>query len=112
MGALGPGCRIVTFELDPEVACLATNLIAYAGMSDTVEVWIGSCEDLAGRLVERLGPKSVGLVYMDHNQITYHEDIAALAALGVLSEGATFVATQVLKPGAPLLLWWLKQAER
>merc|ERR1712192_130545 len=48
----------------------------------------------------------------DHNQMTYHEDVARLEALGVLAEDAILVATQGLKPGAPLLLWRLAEAQR
>lgn len=109
--AFGAGAKIVTLESDPEVACLAINFIEFSGVDADIDVWIGNCEDLAPRLREHLGARSVGLVYMDHNQMIYHEDLARLEALDVLADGALLVATQVLKPGAPLLLWRLRQAE-
>ncbi|CAK0878054.1 unnamed protein product [Prorocentrum cordatum] len=109
---LGAGARIVTFELDPEVACLAMNLIEFAATGVQIDVWTGQCEDLAPRLVEQVGLHSVDLVYMDHSQITYHRDLAQLEALGVLASDARVVATQGLKPGAPLLAWRLAQAEK
>lgn len=109
---LGPGARIVTFEVDPEVACLAMNIIEFSGVDADIQVWVGHCEDLAPRLLERLGPRSVSLVYMDHNQMIYHEDTARLEQLGVLRDGALLVATQGLKPGAPLLFWRLAEAAR
>mmetsp|Transcript_68172 Transcript_68172/g.199468 ORF Transcript_68172/g.199468 Transcript_68172/m.199468 type:complete len:395 (-) Transcript_68172:16-1200(-) len=110
--SLGPGARIVSFELDPEVACLAMNVIEFAGVDADISVWVGGCQDLAPRLGRELGPGSVGFVYMDHNQITYHEDLAQLEALGMLADGAVLAATQGLKPGAPLLLWRLAEAQK
>lgn len=109
---LSSGARIVTFENDPEVACLALNFIEFAGIEADIDVWIGHCEDLTPQLSQRFGPRAVSMVYMDHNQMIYHEDVARLEASGVLEEGAFLVATQVLKPGAPLLLWRLAHAER
>merc|ERR1740121_2669488 len=44
--------------------------------------------------------------------MTYHEDLARLERVEVLRYEAFVVATQVLKPGAPLLLWRLAHAER
>lgn len=109
---LGPGSRIISFEVDPEVACLAMNMIAFADVDTEIDVWIGHCEQLSPRLVDVLGKRSVDVVYMDHNQITYHQDLAQLEALGVLADGALLAATQGLKPGAPLLLWRLAEAQR
>lgn len=107
---IGAEAHIVSFEMDPEVACLAINLIEHAGVQ-SVDVWVGQSEDLVERLVPRFGRQSVGFVYMDHNQMTYHQDVAQLETQGVLADGALLVATQVLKPGAPLLLWRLVEAK-
>lgn len=107
---IGAEAHIVSFEMDPEVACLAINLIEHAGVQ-SVDVWVGHSEDLVERLVPRFGRQSVGFVYMDHNQMTYHQDVAQLETQGVLADGALLVATQVLKPGAPLLLWRLVEAQ-
>jgi len=107
---IGAEAHIVSFEMDPEVACLAVNLIEHAGVQ-SVDVWVGQSEDLVERLVPRFGRQSVGFVYMDHNQMTYHQDVAQLETQGVLADGALLVATQVLKPGAPLLLWRLVEAQ-
>ena len=51
----------------------------------------------------------VDVVYMDHNQMTYHKDLAQLQQSRLLSSEALFCATQILKPGAPLLLSMLSQ---
>lgn len=109
---LGPDARIVTLEMDPEVACLAMNVVEYAGIAANVEVLVGECGDLMPRLEDRLAPRSVGFAYMDHNQMTYHEDLARLEVSRLLCDRATLAFTQCLKPGAPLLLWRLAEAQR
>ena len=109
---LGTGSRVISFEMDPEVACLAINFIELAGLSDQVDVRIGQCEDLVEQLKEELQPGAVDAVYMDHNQITYHKDLSQLQESGLLSKEVLFAATQALKPGAPLLLWHLQEAQK
>lgn len=109
---LGEGARIVTLESDPEVACLAMNFVEYSGVRADIDIRIGQCSDLVPQLASELGEGSVGLVYMDHNQMTYHQDLAQLEENDLLAHGASVIATQVLKPGAPLLVWRLKQAEQ
>eukprot|EP00913_Durusdinium_trenchii_P034458 g32239.t1 len=147
---LGDGSRVISFEMDPEVACLALNFIEFVGLSDVIEVRIGQCEDLVDNLTlgflpfgqcvgggvsrvlpaiqapsvlhvnwqlcsirkEELEPGSVDVVYMDHNQMTYHRDLAQLQQSRLLSREVLFAATQCLKPGAPLLLWQLVQERK
>ncbi|CAK8986419.1 unnamed protein product [Durusdinium trenchii] len=109
---LGDGSRVISFEMDPEVACLALNFIEFVGLSDVIEVRIGQCEDLVDNLKEELEPGSVDVVYMDHNQMTYHRDLAQLQQSRLLSREVLFAATQCLKPGAPLLLWQLVQERK
>jgi len=109
---LGSGCRILTVEVDPEVACLAENLLLHAGVEDRVEVLVGSTEDVVPELRAALGARPADLVYMDHNQMIYHQDVRRLEAAGVIGAGTVVVATQVLKPGAPLLAWHLAEQRR
>lgn len=108
---VGRGSRIITMESDPEVACLAMNFVEFSGVDADIDIRIGPCEDVVPRLRDTVGARSVGLVYMDHNQMTYHEDVAQLIDHDLLSQGSLLVASQLLKPGAPMLLWYLRQAE-
>eukprot|EP00439_Symbiodinium_sp_Y106_P062850 s3060_g9.t1 len=109
---LGRDARVISFEMDPEVACLAMNFVELAGLSDVIDVRIGQCEDLVQQLQEELPAGSVDAVYMDHNQMTYHQDLSQLQESGLLSKEVLFAATQSLKPGAPLLLWNLHEAKK
>ena len=44
---------------------------------------------------------------MDQKGSRYVDDLQALENQGVLVPGAIVVADNVLKPGAPLFLWWV-----
>eukprot|EP00434_Breviolum_minutum_P010646 symbB.v1.2.009391.t1/scaffold531.1/size191016/3 len=109
---LGKGSKVISLEMDPEVACLALNFIEFAGLSHAIEVRIGQCEEVVEELKDELDPRSVDVVYMDHNQMTYHKDLAQLQRSRMLSTDVLFAATQGLKPGAPLLLWQLAEAKQ
>lgn len=110
---LGPRCRIITVESDPEVACLAENLLMHAAVDDCVQVCFGTSADIVPVLQQLLGSgRFADLVYMDHNQMIYHEDIQRLEAAGLVGPGTIITATQVLKPGAPLLAWHFAERQR
>lgn len=107
-----PDARVATLEVDPAHALIARNVVAFAGLGPPrLTVWIGYSRELIPRLSahyarpERQGV--FGMVYMDQRGSRYDEDLAALESLGLLRPGAVLVADNVLKPGAPLLLWRL-----
>lgn len=109
---LGSSSRVLTVEYDAEVACLAENLIYHTRLDARVEVWVGNTEDIVPELRSALGTRPADFVYMDHNQMIYHEDVQRLEAAGIIGRGTAVAATQVLKPGAPLLGWYLAEQER
>ena len=82
----GDGSRVISFEMDPEVAALAMNFVELSGLSDVVDIRIGQCEDLVEQLKEELQPGSVDAVYMDHNQMT--RDCSQASFLGLKSLAA------------------------
>ncbi|CAK0865246.1 unnamed protein product, partial [Prorocentrum cordatum] len=86
----------------------ARSMVAWAGLSDTVDVWVGHSEQLAERLSDSLpGVGSrVGMAFFDQRGSRFHEDLARLERLQLLEPGA-LVVDNVLKPGAPVFLWEL-----
>eukprot|EP00747_Dinoflagellata_sp_TGD_P152328 gnl/TRDRNA2_/TRDRNA2_177288_c2_seq3.p1 gnl/TRDRNA2_/TRDRNA2_177288_c2~~gnl/TRDRNA2_/TRDRNA2_177288_c2_seq3.p1 ORF type:complete len:355 (-),score=73.09 gnl/TRDRNA2_/TRDRNA2_177288_c2_seq3:75-1139(-) len=98
-----PCRRIVTIEVDIVHALTAQCLIAYAGLSHRIDVWMGHSKDVLERLPA--ADRSVAAVFMDQSGARFGEDLGTLIALGRLKPGAVIVADNVLKPGAPLFLW-------
>merc|ERR1719388_201939 len=63
----------VSLELDPVHAAVARRLLSLARVS--VEVWTGHARDIAPRLVEELGVRSIGFMFFDHRGHTPGQDL-------------------------------------
>lgn len=61
-----PGRRIDTLEVDPVHVVIARNIILFAGLADTIQVWTGHSKHLIARLAQnRSGGKCYSGVFMD-----------------------------------------------
>eukprot|EP00811_Abedinium_folium_P034273 NODE_7169_length_1602_cov_5.592542.p1 GENE.NODE_7169_length_1602_cov_5.592542~~NODE_7169_length_1602_cov_5.592542.p1 ORF type:complete len:256 (+),score=89.79 NODE_7169_length_1602_cov_5.592542:592-1359(+) len=100
--------NVVSIELDPVCALVARSTVEMAELSSHVDVWVGGSEDAARYVRDRFGPASVAMLFMDHRGSLFHGDLLAFEQLGLLADGARVVADNVLKPGAPRLLWHLR----
>ncbi|CAE7322574.1 COMT [Symbiodinium natans] len=103
-----PGAKIATADVDPAHVLIARNVLAFGGLEPpSVTVWTGHSTDLLPQLSAHYRPGTFGFVFMDQRGSLYHEDLHALESAGLLHPGAVLLADNVLKPGAPLLLWRL-----
>eukprot|EP00421_Protoceratium_reticulatum_P029235 CAMPEP_0168474510 /NCGR_PEP_ID=MMETSP0228-20121227/60883_1 /TAXON_ID=133427 /ORGANISM="Protoceratium reticulatum, Strain CCCM 535 (=CCMP 1889)" /LENGTH=165 /DNA_ID=CAMNT_0008490549 /DNA_START=33 /DNA_END=528 /DNA_ORIENTATION=- len=65
---------------------------------------------MACKAEDKLGEPIFAGVFMDHRGSRFRDDLLLLEDSGLLSGGAAVVADNVLKPGAPLLLWHLARS--
>lgn len=113
---LPPGGRLTSIEWSPANAAIARSIIEHAGASDRVDVVVGSLGD-GGKTVDclrnehALSHGRLDLVFVDHDKDAYVPDVELLLELGWLREGAIVVADNVLTPGAPAYLAWLRANE-
>jgi len=108
-----PGVQVVTVDVDPAHVLIARNVIAFAGFEPPeIAVWTGHSSSLLPRLCQKTRERAFGMVFMDQRGSLYHEDLQCLESSGVLRKGAVVLADNVLKPGAPLLLWRFAFGER
>lgn len=101
------GGKVVSMEVDPIHVTIARNMIEYAGLTDTVDIFTGYCFDVIPQLLTLYGPRSIDMVFMDQKGTRFHSDLALLEELELLADGAVVLADNVLKPGAPLYIWHL-----
>merc|ERR1719498_2109676 len=101
------GGRVASIEVDPVHATIVRNMVEYAGLTDTVDVWTGYCYDVIPHLLDKYGPRSIGMVFMDQKGTRFHTDLGLMEDLDLLADGAVVLADNVLKPGAPLYIWQL-----
>mmetsp|Transcript_48001 Transcript_48001/g.148156 ORF Transcript_48001/g.148156 Transcript_48001/m.148156 type:complete len:543 (-) Transcript_48001:115-1743(-) len=100
------GCaNVVSVELDACHACVARHAVDLAGLSGSVEVWLGQARDLAPRLLEDFGGLSLCYLFMDQRGTSFHEDLQQLELLGALGVEGRVLADNCLKPGAPFFVW-------
>eukprot|EP00927_Polykrikos_kofoidii_P031259 TRINITY_DN26908_c0_g1_i1.p1 TRINITY_DN26908_c0_g1~~TRINITY_DN26908_c0_g1_i1.p1 ORF type:complete len:980 (+),score=206.02 TRINITY_DN26908_c0_g1_i1:74-3013(+) len=99
------GGRVVTMEMDPVNATIARNHVELCGLSHAVTVQLGHSDDAVSIVLEKFGPGSVDMVFMDQRGTAFHDDLRRLEELGLMTNPAVVVADNVLKPGAPYHVW-------
>eukprot|EP00931_Biecheleriopsis_adriatica_P124187 TRINITY_DN9929_c1_g1_i1.p1 TRINITY_DN9929_c1_g1~~TRINITY_DN9929_c1_g1_i1.p1 ORF type:complete len:830 (+),score=177.74 TRINITY_DN9929_c1_g1_i1:144-2492(+) len=109
LAAALPATQVITMDVDPAHVLITRNIVAFAGLTPrSVTVWTGYSRELLPRIRQRFRrSETFGSVFMDQRGSRYHEDLELLESLNLLHPGAVLVADNVLKPGAPLLLWRL-----
>ena len=101
-GAAGTaGVRYWSLEADPVFAAIAMSLVDLAGLSDVVRVVTGKAASSLARLKREGALEAVDFVFLDHVEALYHVDMQKIEELGLVKEGTTVVADNVLRPGAP-----------
>ncbi|XP_005380064.1 PREDICTED: transmembrane O-methyltransferase [Chinchilla lanigera] len=110
---LPPGSRLLTVERDPRTAAVAEKLIRLAGFDErTVELIVGSSEEVIPRLRAQHQLSRAELVLLAHRPRYYLRDLQLLEAHALLPAGATVLADHVLFPGAPRFLQYAKGCGR
>ncbi|KAH8663978.1 S-adenosyl-L-methionine-dependent methyltransferase [Xylariales sp. PMI_506] len=97
------GVRVYGFELDPEVAQIARDLVKLAGLEEVVTVLDGPGADSLKKLVGdgTVKAQSVDAVFIDHWEQLYVSDLRVCEELGVLHVGSIIMADNTDFPGAP-----------
>jgi catechol O-methyltransferase len=98
--------RLVSIEFNSANAGIARRIWAQAGVSDRLQVVVGTLGD-GGRTLDALeadhgfGPGSLDFVFIDHDKAAYVPDLQRLLDRGWLHPGSVVVADNVKLPGAP-----------
>jgi predicted O-methyltransferase YrrM len=95
--ALPPGGRVVTLEIDSGHADVARKNIARAGISDRVELILGSALETLPRLdAEHRGP--FDLIFIDADKLSYPDYL--IWSLRLSRHGTLIIADNVVRDGA------------
>ncbi|EEE08513.1 O-methyltransferase [Burkholderia multivorans] len=94
--ALPPGGRLVTLELDPAHAAVATQNIARAGFADVVSVVVGSAKDSLARLIAD-GEAPFDFIFIDADKDNNRAYLDA--ALKLSRPGTVIVVDNVVRRG-------------
>lgn len=94
--ALPPGGTLVTLELSPEHAKVATRNIAHAGFAEVVSVIVGSAKDSLARLVDA-GEAPFDFIFIDADKD--NNPVYLDAALKLSRPGTVIVVDNVVRRG-------------
>ena len=107
--------RYYSIEMDPVFAAIVMSLVDLAGLSDVVKVVTGASGDALKRLHQegKLGKGNTGgvdLLFLDHVKPLYVDDLKLCEELGIIKEGTAIAADNVIKPGNPPYLEYVRMS--
>ncbi|KAL4646286.1 Catechol O-methyltransferase-like [Arapaima gigas] len=109
---LSPGSCLITLEFNPDCAIIARQIIAWAGLQDRVQLLEGPSKDLIPQMKESFRVKSFDFVFLDHWKEYYLPDTKLLEECGLLRKGTVLLADNVICPGTPKYLEYVRNSPR
>lgn len=109
---LSPGASLLTIEFNPEYAAITQQMLDFAGLQDRVTVILGASQDVIPQLKKKHGVDTLDMVFLDHWKDRYLPDLLLLEECGLLREGTVLLADNVIFPGAPEFLAYVRGNSR
>ncbi|KAF9881789.1 hypothetical protein CkaCkLH20_00935 [Colletotrichum karsti] len=104
------GQRYYSLERNPEFAAVIGSLVELAGLSDIVKVIVGPSDASIKRLHEAGELTKIDLMFLDHYKPAYTTDLKLCEQLGVVGPGSVLAADNVIKPGNPPYLEYVRSS--
>lgn len=105
-----PGSKFYTLELNAEFAEVAREMIKFAGLENVCKVFVGESSQLLKTLKDKISADHVDLFFIDHWKTLYLRDLKIIESLGLLKSGSVLVADNVIFPGAPDYLKYVRSS--
>ncbi|CAI7630625.1 unnamed protein product [Penicillium glandicola] len=104
------GRKYLSFEASPKFAAISGSLVELAGLDDTVEIRVGPCRDSLRELRQSYATGVIDLLFIDHAKVEYVNDLKLCEELGLVGLGTTVIADNVISPGAPDYLEYVRSS--
>ena len=98
----------VTIDADPQSAEIARSIYECAGVADRIKSVIGYTDKVIPRLNQDFNVDSFDLIFIDHYENAFLPDLKMLEELGLIKSGTMIVADNVITPGAPDYLEYIR----
>lgn len=95
------GVHLWSLESDPTFAQIAAEVVAMAGLSEAVTIVTGPADESLRKLQADGTLTGIDLLFLDHVEDLYVQDVRVCEELGLLRAGSCIVADNVVRPGAP-----------
>ncbi|KAK9391542.1 catechol O-methyltransferase [Crotalus adamanteus] len=109
---LKPNARLLTIEFNPEFAAIAKEIIEIAGLSDKVTIIEGHSQDVIPQLKKKYEVETLDFVFLDHWKERYTPDTILLEECGLLRKGSILLADNIIYPGAPEFIKYIRSNNR
>lgn len=102
------GKKYFSLERNPEFAAVISSLVDLAGLGDLVKVIVGPSDTAIKRLHSSGALKHIDLMFLDHYKPAYKTDLKLCEQLGLVTPGSVLAADNVIKPGNPPYLEYVR----
>lgn len=104
------GQKYYSLERNPEFAAVISSLADLAGLSDVIKVIVGSSDVSIKRLHSSGILQHIDMMFLDHYKPAYTTDLKLCEELGLITTGSTLAADNVIKPGNPPYLEYVRSS--
>lgn len=104
------GKQYLSLELNPEFAAVATMFLDLAGLRDVVKIVVGPCGESLRKLHRNGELRGIDLLFLDHWKPDYVTDLKICEELGLISPGGVLAADNVIDPGNPPYLEYVRSS--
>jgi catechol O-methyltransferase len=104
------GTKYFSLERSPKFAANITKLVEFAGLGDFVEVIVGSSSESIQGLYDSKRVQNIDMMFLDHYKPAYTTDLKLCESLGLISKGTVLAADNVISPGNPPYLKYVRRS--
>uniref|UniRef100_F6T569 catechol O-methyltransferase n=2 Tax=Ciona intestinalis TaxID=7719 RepID=F6T569_CIOIN len=104
--------KIFTIEASSQYADVAQEIISFAGMEKKVQILRGLSDEVLPTIAEKCGVRTFDFVFIDHAKELYKRDLIMLENLGLIRQGTTIMADNVIFPGCPDYLEYVRNSPK
>ncbi len=98
----------ITIEGDTQSAQIARSIHKFAGVADRTTIINDYTENVIPHLSADFHIDAFDLIFIDHFKDLYLRDLKTLEEVGLIKSGTMIVADNVIKPGAPDYLEYIR----
>lgn len=98
--------------MNPEFAAVIMSLVNLAGLAHIVEVIVGPSDYSIARLHSEGRLDHIDLLFLDHYKPAYVADLKLCEALRLVTPGSVLAADNVIKPGNPPYLEYVRKSAK
>lgn len=99
---------IFSIEINPQSAEIAHTIHKHAGVEKRIQIIVGSTASVIPRLSEKYHINAFDFIFIDHDGSAYLHDLKLLEQYGLIQSGTMIVADNVIYPGAPNYLHYIR----